>query len=76
MANDGRETQAVQEPLIAQFAFKGTESDRADVVFIAFWNEETDAEVMRRFFDFEGLRAEAARCRAARDAQKAAASAA
>lgn len=76
MADNGRETQAPQpetELLIKQLTFRCSESDKDDARFLGFWNEKTESEVLRRFFDFEGLRAEAAKCRADRDARRIAA---
>lgn len=58
------------ESLTAQMAFRAGESDKTALRMVAFWNEETESEVLRRFFDFDGFRAEAERIRSLREAQK------
>lgn len=73
MAKDEQVTQAENqepEPLMAGLAFRATKADKDALRMIAFWNEETESEVIRRWFDFDGFRAEAEEIRALRESKK------
>lgn len=56
--------EVVEEALTGQLAFRSTDSDKNHLRVIAFWNDETESEVLRRYFDFEAFRAEGDRIRA------------